>query len=303
MGEIFDMMSRRSTALASVILVMIVWGSTFVITKAAVSEIPPLTLSALRFLIAAIVLVPIAAARGGLRCLPRPLPIASLLLAGLTGIALFHVGFNYALVYGSASQGALIFALVPAAVAVATVICLKETLSLRRAVGIALSVCGVALVAVTGGTDGASPHPLLGALCMLAAVAAWAIYTVIAKRLADADPIVFIASVSVIGMVLQLPTAALELMQTPWSTPSPRAWFGALFLGVVASALAFVVYSWALRHVDANLVGVFINLDPVVGVLMAVVVLGETLGIGQAVGGGVALAGMWLASTDVGRSA
>jgi drug/metabolite transporter (DMT)-like permease len=297
-GQMFLMISRRSTALASVILIIIVWGSTFVVTKAAVVEIPPITLSTLRFLIAVIVLAPIAAARGGLSCLPRPLPIAPLLLMSLTGIVLFHLGFNYALVYGSASQGALIFALVPAAVAVAAVIGLKETLSTRRIAGIALSVCGVALVVVTGKIDAASPQPLLGALCMLAAVVAWAVYTVIAKQLANMDQVIVIASVSLIGMIMQLPLAALELMETPWPTPSLNGWLGVLFLGVIASAVAFVVYNWALRELDASLVGVFINLDPVVGVLTAVLVLGETLGIGEAVGGVIAFAGMWLASAE-----
>lgn len=292
------MTSRRSTALISLILVMMVWGSTFVVTKTAVAEIPPLTLSVLRFLIAAIVLAPIAAVRGGLAALPRPLPAGPLLLMGLTGIALFHIGFNYALAFGSAAQGALIFALVPAAVAVAAVLGLKERLSRRRMAGIALSVCGVALIVVTGHADSASPNPLLGAICMLAAVAAWAFYTVGAKRLADADQIVVIAMVSAIGAVIQLPLAAFELMQTPWTLPSLQAWLGVLFLGVAASALAFVVYGWVLRQLDASLVGVFINLDPVIGVLTAVLFLGETLGIGQAAGGLIALAGMWLASAE-----
>ena len=99
------MISRRSWAIASLILIMIVWGSTFVVTKVAVREIP------LRFAIAACVLVPFAAARGGLARLPQPMPVGPLVMMGLTGIALFHIAFNYGLVYGSASQGALIFAL------------------------------------------------------------------------------------------------------------------------------------------------------------------------------------------------
>jgi hypothetical protein len=80
-----------------------------------VQESPPLTLCLLRFAIAACILAPIAAARGALRSLPRPL--AALAMMALAGVALFHIGFNYALVYGSASQGALVFALLPAAVA------------------------------------------------------------------------------------------------------------------------------------------------------------------------------------------
>ena len=92
-------MSRRACALAGVVIAMILWGSTFVVTKAAVQEIPPLTLTCLRFLVAAAVLLPIAALRGGLRRLPQPLPVAALVLMGLTGVAIFHVAFTYAMVF------------------------------------------------------------------------------------------------------------------------------------------------------------------------------------------------------------
>src|ERR671916_2723824 len=112
------MISRRAYALAGLLLVMIVWGITYVVTKAAVREIPPLTLAVLRYLIAAAVLVPIAMGRGGMMRLPRPLPVAPLVWMGLTGIAILTVGFNDGLVYGLASQGGLVWALGPAAVAV-----------------------------------------------------------------------------------------------------------------------------------------------------------------------------------------
>jgi drug/metabolite transporter (DMT)-like permease len=292
--------SRRSCAVAGIVIVMIVWGSTFVVTKAAVHEIPPLTLTFLRFLITAAVLVPIAAARGGLKRLPQPLPLAALVLMGLTGVAIFHVGFTYAMVYGSAAQGAIVFALVPAAVVIAAIVGLKEAPSKHRIAGILLSVCGVALVVATGESGSASPAPLLGAAFMLGAVAAWAAYTALAKRLAATDQVVLIACVSVIGMAMVLPAAAVELSLVPWPDPSLQGWLGTLFLGVVASALAFVVYSRALRELDASLVGAYLNLDPIVGVLTAVIFLGEKLGLWQISGGVVALAGMWLASVERG---
>ena len=73
---------------------MIVWGSTYVVTKAAVREIPPLTLATLRYLVATAVLVSVALARGGLRRLPRPLPIMPLVWMGLTGVTILTVGFK-----------------------------------------------------------------------------------------------------------------------------------------------------------------------------------------------------------------
>lgn len=290
--------SRRSVALVSVIVLMVVWGSTFVITKAAAREIAPLTMAALRFLVAAAVLLPFAWLRGNWQSLPKPMPWGALLGMALTGIATFIIGFNYALVYGSASQGALIYALLPAAVAVAAVLFLNERLSRRRIAGIALSIVGVGLVALAGESDRSSPQPLLGAVWMIGAVLSWAAYTVFAKRLADADQVVTIALVSLFGMLMIVPFAAVELSHTPWRAPSVQAWGGVIFLGIIASALAYIVYGQALRELDASLVGALINLDPIVGVITAVLFLGETLHTGQMIGGAIALAGMWLASTD-----
>jgi len=289
--------SRRTSALIGLILLMIVWGSTFVVTKATVRELPPLTLACIRFFIAAAVLAPFAMARGGFGLLPRPLPLVRFALMGLFGVATFSIGFNYAMVYASAAQGALIYALLPAAIAGAAVVALAEVPSRRRIAGIALSVIGVAIVVLSGKSDTASPAPLLGALCMLGAVLSWAAYTVLAKQLAAVDQIVVISLVSFIGALMLVPLAIAERLGSPWHPPSPQGWLGLLFLAVVASALAFVVYGRALRELDASLVGAYANLDPIIGVLTAVLLLGESFQPPQVAGGVLALGGMWLASS------
>jgi drug/metabolite transporter (DMT)-like permease len=290
--------SRRPLAITAVIILMIVWGSTFVVTKAAATEIAPITLAMLRFVIAAIVLIPIALAQGGLARLPRPVPLGALTLMAVTGITLYTIAFNYALVYASATQGALIYALLPAAIAFAAVMFLKERPTARRIGGIVVSIAGVALVIAAGEKGGDAPRPLLGAVWMIGAVIAWTAYTVSAKRLAAVDQVIVATSISVLGVLMLIPLSGLELMHSPWRMPSMQAWLGMLFLGVVASALAYIVYSFALRELDASLVGVFTNLDPIVGVLTAVVFLGEALHGGQVVGGALALVGMWLASSE-----
>lgn len=254
---------RRAGALVGVILVMLVWGSAFVVTKIAVREVPPFTLAALRFIIAVLVLAPFAMTRGGLRQLPRPLPWHPLLLMALTGIAIFTVGSNFALRYASASQGSLIYALTPGAIALGAVISLSERVSRRRTAGIVLSIAGVAWLVLRGDSHAESPAPLLGAAYMLAGVIAWVVYTVVAKRLAGADQIVVITVVAALGALMLMPFAAVE----------------------------------ALRELDASLVGVLSNLDPLVGVVTSAVFLGESLNTGQIAGGVLALIGMWLAST------
>jgi drug/metabolite transporter (DMT)-like permease len=95
----------------AMVLVMVAWGSTFVVTKVAATEIPPLTLAFLRFAIATVALLPVAWARGAFRRMTRPVAIAPLIWMAITGIAFFTVAFNYGLVHATATQGALIYAL------------------------------------------------------------------------------------------------------------------------------------------------------------------------------------------------
>lgn len=288
----------KRLAFLSVVLLMFVWGSTFVITKQAAREIPPLTLAFARHVISAAVLLPIALWRGGLALLPRPLPLGTFLAMALTGISGFTVAFNLALVHGSASQGALIYAFVPAGVAIAARVLLRERQSGKRVIGIALSVAGIVIVALSGERSEAAPSPWLGTLWMLGAVLALSIYTVLAKRLAAFDQIAVTACVATIGALSLLPGALWELSRVPFPQPSAAAWWQLAFLAVIASALAYFVYGRALRELDASLVGALSNLDPIVGVLSAVLFLGETLHAGQTLGAVVALIGMWLASTE-----
>lgn len=294
--------SSRPLAIAAVIAAMLIWGSTFVVTKAAATEIPALSLAWLRFVVAAVVLLPIALARGALKRLPTRLPWGVLAWMAFSGMALFTIAFNYALIFAAATQGAFIFAALPAAIALAAVLILKERPTARRIAGVLLSIVGVALVIANAEHHATSPLPFVGALWMLGAVLAWTCYTVIAKRVEALDQIGVITWVTLIAVVMLLPLAAIETAQRPWTMPSLQAWAGVLFLGVIASALAYVAYGYALRHLEASLVGVFTNLDPIVGVLTAVLVMGEPLHSTQIVGGVVALSGMWLASATTSSS-
>ncbi len=289
-------MSNRAVAIASLVFLMLVWGSTFVVTKAAVAETPPMLAAFLRFVVAAVVLLPLAVLRGGFKRLPRPLPLGTMLLMGLTGFVVYYAGFNYAIAYASASQGALIQALIPAVIALAAVLFLHERPSRKRWIGIALSIAGVALVVSASGSDDEARHPVLGAVLMFGTVVTWAIYTVLAKRVAHADQIVVTGYTLTLGTLLMIPPVLLEMRHEPWPEISASTWMAIVYLGVVASAASFFIYNRALRDLDASEVAVYINLIPIVGVATAVMFFGESLHPLQLFGGVIALVGMWLSS-------
>jgi drug/metabolite transporter (DMT)-like permease len=99
-----------------------------------------------------------------------------------------------------------------------------------------------------------------------------------------------------LSAVLMIPLVLFDMHGQPWPSLSPQSWANVVYLGLVASGAAFVVYNLALRDLDASAVGVWMNLVPIIGLVTAVLFLGETLNPWQVVGAGVALIGMWLSS-------
>src|SRR5918911_565182 len=131
-------LSGRALSILLVLVAVVIWGSTYVVTKGGVEDVPPMLFALLRYCVASALLVPIALVRGGTSRLPRPTPWGRLALMGLTGVALYYAGFNLGLTYTTASQGALIQSSIPAVTAAVAVIMLRERLSARRMLGIAL---------------------------------------------------------------------------------------------------------------------------------------------------------------------
>jgi drug/metabolite transporter (DMT)-like permease len=286
----------RAFAIALLVVVMVMWGGTYVVTKAGVDELPPMLFALLRFGVASLLLVPLALLRGGRAKLPRPIPWRTLLLMGLTGVGVYYIGFNLALTYTTASQGALIQSSIPAITTIMAMVWLGERLSRQRVLGIVLAVVGVLLIVARTSPDASARSPLVGNLLMFGTVLVWGVYTILAKRVADVDIIAITASVAVIGTIMLVPAALIEAAGKPVPAISSASWLRILYLGGLASAAGYLLYGRALRDLDASLVGAFVNLAPVIGVVSGVVILGEAIAPIAIVGGALVLLGVWLSS-------
>lgn len=269
-----------------------VWGSTFVVTKELVGLWPPFTLALARVGSGTLMLMPLAIARHrrGTR-----LPWGTIWLMGLLGVTLYYLLFNLAMVYISASQGALVQASIPAMTALVAVVWLRERATAVRWLGIALSVGGVLIVFSGNGAD-PGKSTLAGNFLMFASVVCWALYTALAKRVANFETLVITTCVTGTGTLLLVPFSAYEIVSTGLQPLPITGWMGVLYLGGVASGLAYVLYNASLRHLDAGAVGVYTNLIPVVGVLTGVAFLGEPLSLRAIVGGAVVMLGVWITS-------
>lgn len=273
-----------------------IWGFAYVVTKSGLSTVPPMLFALLRYAVASALLVPLALARGGLSRLPQPVPWKTLLLMSLTGVTVYYILFNLALAYTTASQTALIQSAFPAIVAIMAFVWLHEHVSRRRVIGIVLAVVGVVLIVANTEADSGARNPLLGNALAFASVLVWGVYTILAKRMAKADPIAVTATISLIGTILLIPAVLIEGANVSLSSIPMSGWVPILYLGALASATSYLLYSRALRDIDASLVGTFINLSPVIGVVAGVVVLDESVTAPAIVGGILVLAGVWISS-------
>ncbi len=282
--------AQRTQGLLALAATVTIWSSTFVLIKAVVEDTGPLTLTSLRFVVALAVLLPLARRRGfRWRMLAQP----TFLLFGLTGTALYYGLQNLGLLYTSAGAAAMIQAGIPAVTALLSFFLLKERLAPVRVLGITLAVAGVLLISAAQ-PPGASGRALLGNGLIVGSVFAFAIWTVQGKLLVASVPPVVVTTASIAaGLLYLLPATAVELALTGLPRISPLGWFAVLYLGIMSSALTLFLWNFALSVVDASLAAVYINLVPVIGLVFAAL-YGETVAAVQVVGGGLAMAGVWL---------
>lgn len=289
----------QTFAFVALFVAIFIWGFAYVVTKSGLSTVPPMLFALLRYSVASVLLVPLALARGGMARLPRPIPWTTLTLMSLTGVAVYYILFNLALAYTTASQTALIQSSFPAVVAIMAVLWLHEHVSRRRVIGIVLAVIGVVVIVANTKADASARDPVLGNALAFASVLVWSVYTILAKRMSKADPIAVTATISLIGTILLIPAVLIEGADVSLSAIPMSGWMPILYLGALASATSYLLYSRALRDIDASLVGTFINLSPVIGVVAGVVVLDESITVPAVLGGILVLAGVWISTARV----
>lgn len=271
-----------------------IWASTFVVIKGVLVDVGPIALAALRFLVALVVLLPLAW-RAGYRLRDSLHP--DFLAYGLTGVALFFGLQNVGLQFTTAGSAALLVALVPALTAGLARAVLGEALPGIRLLGVGAAVVGAAVVVASGAELGGG-RAWLGNLLIIGAVVSWSVYTVQGRRVADAHSAVVAATGGIVaGLGLLLPAALIEAAVIGLPVLSVSALSAILYLGLVASALALLLWNAGVGRVDAAVAGATLNLVPVMGLAFAVAV-GEAVSGLQLAGGALVVAGVVLATRD-----
>ncbi|WP_370972826.1 DMT family transporter [Amycolatopsis sp. cg9] len=270
--------------MAAVLAAALIWSSSFAVTKVALAEVPPMTLGASRFVLAALVLG-VAARR-----FPRPSTRQRLSIggAGLLGITAYFALENAGVDLATASDATLIVAAYPI---ITLALSGRAALSAVRLVGMLVALAGVWLVV----WDQPGGHHLWGDLLLVAGGFAWAAYNVVARRDGSgASPIVVTYYQTLAGAG---GFALLSLTEADrWTVPSGGTLLRIGFLAGFCSVAAFLLYNHGLRGLEPSVAVNLLNVVPVAGLGWAVVLAGESLALSQLLGGAVVLAGVFLGS-------
>jgi drug/metabolite transporter (DMT)-like permease len=215
------------------------------------------------------------------------------------GNFLFSICMLYGISLTTATAAGVILATLPAVVALLSRLFLREPLTRRGLLAVALAVGGIGLLQFVRHDDGTSREAaLLGNLLMFGAVVCEATYVIVAKRLAATrTPLRVSALVNLWGLALITPLGLAQLMRYDLSTITPPLWALLVFYALAASLFAVWMWVAGLKHVPANQAGVFTVALPLAATAVGVFVLGEPFTALHAIAMALAAAGMVLIST------
>jgi drug/metabolite transporter (DMT)-like permease len=268
----------------------LIWGLTFPVAKHVLAFLPPLPFAAVRYLLAALLLLGLLRWRQGSVRLVRA-DILPLLGIGLIGITVFQSLWANGLALTSASKAAILVSTSPIWAAVFTTL-RGQRLPARAWAGVFLSLGGVFLVVNNSVTEiRLGGGTLLGDLMFLAGAALWAVYSALAPPyLARLGPLKVTAWTMLLGALGLAGAAAVDWAALPLST-----WAAFAFTVVLSAALGFLWWYEGIRQLGVNRAMVYSYLIPVSAVASAVLLLGESFGWAQILGSAVVLAGIRLA--------
>ncbi len=262
--------------------------------KEALAAFSPRALLVWRLLVGGGVLLAAAALRHRRAALPGAADLLRLAGLSLLGVILNQLLYLEGLALSTAVNAGLLMTVIPVATTALAVALGHETLTLRRQLGIGLSVAGVALLFVRRGAQ-VSAATLRGDLYLVLNAVSYSCFLVLAKPvLARLPRLVVVAWVFAFG-ALTVPWFSLDVAWVP-AAAQARHWAALAAILVFPTVLAYVLNAVVLARVPASTTAVWITLQPIVAAALAIPLLGERPGPGVALAAAGVLSGLWLVS-------
>ncbi len=274
----------------------VVWGASFIATKVALDDVSPITIVWLRFGMGLLVLGAAVALRKEFS-LPKKNEWAYFALLGFLGITFHQWLQSNGLQTSEAGTTAWIVATSPVFMAILGWLILKEGLSLIKIFGIALAFFGVLLVVSDGNLASISigKFGAPGDMLILVSAINWAVVSVLSRRgLKTTSASLFVFYMMLFGWLFASVPFVGNGLYTEVHALTFNGWLGVAFLGIFCSGLAYIAWYDALQALTTASAGVFLYIEPLIAMVVALFILNEAITLASLVGGGVILFGVWL---------
>lgn len=260
----------------SAFVTIIIWGTTFISTKILLSDFAPIEILFIRFVLGLAALIIISPKLFKLKSLKEELIFAG---AGLSGICLYYLLENIALTQTMASNVGVIISTAPFFTAILSHIFIKnnEKLKLNFFVGFGIAIAGICLISFNGTKAQLNPH---GDILALVAAFVWAVYSLLTKKISSFgyNTIHTTRRIFTYGILFMLPLLfVFDFKFNINKIFDMKNLLNLLYLGLGASALCFVTWSYAVKTLGAIKTSVYIYLVPVITILTSVLFLEEKL--------------------------
>jgi drug/metabolite transporter (DMT)-like permease len=297
---------------------VVVWSLNYIVAKVGLRELPGLALGSFRLVTAGIVSLPMlffvraerrASAKEGLE---PPIQgvrsvwseVWTVTYLGFFGVVLNQGCFTVGLNYTSVSHSSLIIGCAPILILLIARAMKLEAITMRKAIGMALAFAGAVAVGIEQGGD-AGAGSARGDLLTACAGLGLALYTVLGKRAVTEYGAMRTGMLSnIAAAVMALPVALWQIHALAnagrLGMIEVQGWGAVIYMGVLASAVSYLLYFWVLRYMTPARLGAVSYLQPVGATLLAVVLLSEPITRRVALGGLLVIAGVYAIQTRSG---
>lgn len=268
-------MSKYHLAVLALITTNIIWGASPPIFKWALTEIPPFTFAFIRFILACLIILPFTIHK--LNIDRRDLP--KLAILAFFGFFLHIALLLFGLTLTASINSPIIASAAPIFLLIGSALFLKEKIKNKTIYGTIVSLLGVIIIILRPLIEQGLDASIIGNVLLLISTAAFVVYTILLKEYNfkyNAFTLTF--WLFVITAIIYFPFFLWESAGTNiMSTLEVKAVIGIIFSAVLTSVVGYVFYNFAIQKIHASETGVFLYIDPIVTVIVALPLLGEKL--------------------------
>ena len=273
-----------------------IWAVNYTVAKYGTRTVPPLAYNAVRIVMATVALLVIGRLRSNAR--PSRSDIVALLAIGVLGNGLYQFCFIEGLARSRAGTVALMLAGSPAFVAIVGRVFRVERVNARGWAGIALQLVGIGFVVFGSVVHANGDDTLLGSTLIVAGSLCWAFFAILIKPYTERLSGIDVGAYSLAGGAVFVTLVGIpSIVGTDWHSVTLPVWSAVVYSGIGALVVGNLIWYHGVSRIGPTRVSMFSNLQPLVALAVAWVVLGEVPTIWQGLGAGSIMTGLVITRT------